>query len=366
MKISDAKAFLASVVAYNLTQFENGGDHNTFVVPMFIGDPGLGKTAIPKQVAKEAECPYFQTIVAQYDAGELAGMPFIGEKVTEHTRSDGTKYEMVEKQMIRLRPDYLPDIHDPDQLVGVYNLDEMPQAFLANQNICSQLVNEWRVGKHHISSGITICATGNKPENKAGTTAMPAHLKDRLLFIEVESNIEDSLDYFNKVGVDYRIRAFLKNNPGYLHKFTPGANSSPTPRSWEKTSVVINLGNKPHIRTAAIVGQIGTEAGTFFENWIRVEDRMPNLQDVIDHPEDVNKAPVFGERDPDVAYILLAALADAANDKNIANILKYIKRLPNQEFATFWAQDTFRRDPLLLNNRDVTRWKMTDGVKIMI
>lgn len=366
MRISEAKTFLASVVSYNLTQFEKGADHKTYVVPMFIGDPGLGKTAIPTQVAKEAGMPYFETIVAQYDAGELAGMPFTGDKVTTHRDAEGNLREAIEKQMIRLRPDYLPDIHDEDQLVGVYNLDELPQAFLANQNICSQLVNSWRIGKHLISSGITICCTGNKPENKAGTTAMPSHLKDRLLFLEVESHIDDSLDYFNKVGVDYRIRAFLKNNSGYLHKFTPGANSNPTPRSWEKTSVVINLGNAPNIRTQAIIGQIGTEAGTFFENWIRVEDRMPVLQDVIDHPEDVNKAPVFGERDPDVAYILLAALADAANDKNIGNILKYIKRLPNQEFATFWAQDAFRRDPALLNNRDVTRWKMTDGVKVMI
>lgn len=366
MRITEAKTFLASVVKYNLEQFERGKDHKTFIVPFYVGDPGLGKTAIPNQVAAEAGLPYFQTIVAQFDAGELAGMPMIGDKITMHETADGQVIEQVEKQMIRLRPDYLPDIHDPEQQVGIYNLDELPQAFLANQNICSQLVNQWRIGKHLVSPGITICCTGNKPENKAGTTAMPAHLKDRLLFLEVESNIEDSLNYFNQVGVDYRIRAFLKNNPGYLHKFTPGTNSNPTPRSWEKTSVIINLGNNPTIRTQAVIGQLGTDAGVFFENWIRVEHKMPVLEDVINNPEDPTKAPVFGERDPDVAYILLAALADAANKDNIMNILKYIKRLPNQEFATFWAQDTFRRDPALLNIREVTKWKMTDGVKIMI
>lgn len=366
MRISEAKTFLASVVKYNLEQFERGKSHKTFIVPIFTGDPGLGKTAIPTQVAEEAGLPYHQTIVAQYDAGELAGLPFVGDKITHHENPDGSKYELIEKQMIRLRPSYLPDIHDPDQQVGMYNLDELPQAFLANQNICSQIVNEWRVGDHKISAGVTICCTGNKPENKAGTTAMPAHLKDRLLFLEVESNIEDSLNYFNQVGVDYRIRAFLRNNPGYLHKFVPGTNSNPTPRSWEKTSVVINLGNPPGIRTQAIIGQIGTDAGVFFENWIRVEHKMPVLDDVINNPEDPTKAPVFGDKDPDVAYILLSALADAANKDNIGKILKYIKRLPNQEFATFWAQDTFRRDKSLLNIREVTQWKMTDGVKIMI
>ena len=40
---------------------------------MFEGDPGVGKTAFIKQCAEEEEVPYHQTIIAQYDAGELGG-----------------------------------------------------------------------------------------------------------------------------------------------------------------------------------------------------------------------------------------------------------------------------------------------------
>lgn len=369
MKHAEARTYLAKIIEHNLdvarTSATTGKDYNDYIVPFFVGDPGTGKTAIPKQVAREYELPYFQTIVAQYDAGEMAGLPFIGDKkVYLYDEEDqpvldavGNHLYEMEKQMIRLRPSYLP----PEHAVGVYNLDELPQAFLANQNICSQLVNEWRVGDHLISRGITICATGNKPENKAGTTTMPTHLRDRLNFITIEVDHEEWLVYAAGAGVDNRIRAYIRNNPGKLHKFDVGANANPTPRSWEKSSSIIKMGLTGTIRTQALGGQIGEGVGTEFETWLRCEDRMPDLQSVINAPE---SAPLFGNKDADVCYLLMSALADATKADNVGKIIKYIRRLPNQEFAAYWASDAFNRDKTLLQNRDVTQWKMTDGAKL--
>ena len=370
MKFSEAREYLTAVVAHNIEVAESSkSDINDFIVPGFFGDPGVGKTAIPKAVAKDIGITYFQTIVAQYDAGEMAGLPFMGEKRIPRVGADGNplvdaagnQVFDTETQMIRLRPSYLPDIHDPNQQVGVYNLDELPQAFLANQNICSQLVNEWRVGEHMISRGITICCTGNKPENKAGTTSMPTHLRDRINYIEIEADCDEWLTYASSVNLDIRIRAYLKQNPGQLHKFNVGANASPTPRSWEKTSSILKMDLKPTIRTQALTGQIGAYA-TEFETWLRVEDRMPRLEDVINNPDG---APVFGNKDADINYLLLTALADVSKPDNIGNIIKYIRRLPNQEFASVWAKDAFTRDKSLLNLKVVTEWKMKDGAKLI-
>lgn len=362
MKHSQAREYLRSIMLHNIEVAEKGSSVNDYIIPFFIGDPGVGKTDIPKQVAEEAGIPYFQTIVAQYDAGEMAGLPFIGERAVEHINEKGEHSTSIEKTMIRLRPSYLPDINDPNQLVGIYNLDELPQAFLANQNICSQIVNEYRVGDHRISRGITICATGNKPENKAGTTTMPTHLKDRLNFITIEVDADDWLEYASKKGLDRRVRAYIKQNPGKLHKFNVAANANQTPRSWTKTSAILGLNLPQAIRTEAIAGQIGEGAGSEFESWLRVEDRMPKLEDVINKPEE---APLFGNRDSDVLYLLVTALADVAKPDNIENIIKYIKRIPAQEFAAVWAKDAFTRDKSLLQLSAVTKWKLTDGAKLI-
>lgn len=391
MKISEAQTYLASVVKYNLEQMERGRGHSTFIVPMFIGDPGVGKTAITRQVARNYDLPYFQTIIAQYDAGEMAGLPFKATvnvqceelfktekdamafaaehrkvnpnaQASHHKGEDGKdtveftlNYD--EDRMVRLRPNYLPDAG-----IGIWNLDELPQAFLANQNIVSQIVNEYRVGEHTISSGITICATGNKPENKAGTTTMPSHLKDRLNFIPLEANLDEWLQYAAHHNLDARVRAFLRQNPVALHKFEPGAQANPTPRSWEKVSAILSMNLPRNIRREALNGQIGDGAANTFEGWLRVEDKMPKIEDILKDPMN---APVFGNKEADVLYLLLANLASIADDKNIEAILKYITRLPNQEFTSYWAKDTFSRNPKLFDNKHVSKWKFETAVSLL-
>lgn len=361
MRISEAKELLASIVVYNMEQYAKGAGAHTFVVPMFEGDPGLGKTAIPRQVAREmseklemGDFHYGQAIIAQFDAGEMAGLPFRAQ-VNIGEDKDGNP--ILEDQMLRLRPSWLPHFE-----FGVFNMDELPQAFLANQNVASQFVNEYRVGEHEISHGITVCCTGNKPENKAGTTTMPTHLRDRLAFISIEANVDDWLAYAAEHGVDFRIRAYIRNNPAHLHKFQPGAKANPTPRSWEKASAILSMGLSKTVRAATLQGQIGEGEATHFEAYLRVEDELPNLSDILKDPMN---APVFGNDKAHVLYMLLANLADIADSKNIEPIIKYIERLPNQEFAAYWAHDTFRRDKSLMENKHVTKWTMEKGVSLL-
>lgn len=341
---AEAITAIKEIVQYNVKQAVSRKSHNTFIVPILLGDPGVGKTAIPKQVAAELDIPYFQTIVAQYDAGEMAGLAFKSSvKVAEE--KDGEP--IMEDRMIRLRPNYLPDIADQNQHVGVYNLDELPQAFLSNQNIVSQLVNEYRIGEHQIPHGITIVCTGNKPENKAGTNPMPSHLKDRLLYMYVQPDHDGWLAHASKMGYDARVRTYIKQNPALLHAFTTGADKNPTPRSWEKTSAIMSLDVPVSIRSKLIGGQIGFGHSTTFESWLRVEDKMPNIEEILKNPE---KAPLFGPEDASVLYLLLANLADRCRiPANVKPVMEYIKRIPNKEFAMYFARDAVQQ------NKEITK-----------
>jgi hypothetical protein len=368
MRISAAKQLLKQVFTYNLEQAEKGAGENTYIVPFFVGDPGVGKTAIPRQVAREMTeqlavrdkdgniladqsiaVNYYQAIIAQYDAGELAGLPMMDAK---------------NENMIRLRPNYLPPVlaADGSAEIGIFNLDELPQAFLANQNIASQMVNEYRVGEHRISPAITICCTGNKPENKAGTTAMPTHLRDRLMFIEIEANLDDFLNYAAERRISPFIRAFLRENPKFLSQFDAGSNANPTPRSWEKVSAIVSMDLDPHIRREAIKGQIGEAATTTFDAYFKVQEKMPKIADILKDPE---KVPVFGNKNADILYLLIANLADIADDKNVGQIIKYVNRIEAQEFSVACLIDMVRRDPKLNQHPAVTKWKLGRGLELM-
>ena len=359
MKISDAKTMLTTILKYNIDEHLAGRSYKRFIIPCFIGDPGIGKTAIPTQVAEEEGVPFHQTIVAQYDAGEMAGFGIPTDVLFEN--EDGTRY--TEKRVIRARPDYLPDPRTPDGVVGIWNLDELPQAFLANQNLCSQIVNEYRLGEHLISQGITICCTGNKPENKAGTTTMPMHLRDRLMFISIEPDHKDFLDYAAKHALHRWVRAFIGKNPAYLHKFEVGVNAFPSSRSWERTSELLKMGHAPHILNECLAGQIGDGMAAQFLAWVKVEDRMPSAEDVIKNPESV---PVFENRDADILHMLMASLVEVADKKNLGQIITYLKRLPNAEWKAVWAKDVQLRHPEVNEVKAMTDFKLSDLTKILI
>lgn len=346
MRISDALTILKSIIEYNITEAtKKASGTSAFVVPFLISDPGVGKTSIIRQAAAYYNLRYYQVIVAQYDPGELAGLPFVSED---------------KKTMTRLRPNYLPPV---DGGGGVFNLDELPQAMLAAQNVCSQLVNEWRVGEHVLDRTITITATGNKPENKAGTTTMPTHLRDRLMFLPVEVDHEDFLVYATGAGIDPRIRVFIKQHPKALAKFEPAANACPSPRSWEKVNAVLAMeGLSKHQRKAALDGTVGPAAATEFEAWLRVEERIPKIEDIVANPL---TTPVFTNRDADVLYLVLSSLADNFKDTNGEAIVKYVERTPNKEFIAYWLTELRRRDKSLMQNKYILPMMLNVGNKLV-
>ena len=190
----------------------------------------------------------------------------------------------------------------------------------------------------------------------------PAHLKDRLMFIRVRADQEEWSSYAAKKGINPIIRTYLRQNPQNLHKFTPGSDANPTPRSWEKMSNVLSLNLPEDIRHAAACGTIGEGYATEFEAFMRIGDKLPDPDEVIRNPEE---APLFGPKDADVLRLLLASLADKATTKNVGQIMTYIKRLPNKEFSAVFTHDALSRDKKLQEVPAVRDWLMTDAAKMI-
>lgn len=336
MRLSIAKNIIQASVEANMKLSGNTSEYTT---PMLWGVAGLGKTTLVHDIAGELDMECRVVILAQYDAGELGGFPYL---------QDDT--------FVRARPHWFPT-----EGRGILFLDELPQAPVANQNIAAQLVNERRIGEHRLGAGWSIVCAGNDLSHRAGTNAMPTHLKDRLLHLEVEPNLDDALAYMTAKGVRPEVTGFLRFIPKQLSNFDKDAKACPSPRSWEKVSNILSWKLDPIAESEAISGQVGVGPSAEFSAFLRVFRELPDPELPLKDPEN---APL--PESPSVLYAVCSGLSYRVTKSNAGNFMKYLKRLPQQEFAAFAIKDALARLPDLKKDPAFRDWVLGGGAELVL
>src|SRR5260370_954023 len=118
--------------------------------PTFIwGGPGIGKSAIVRQVATSLEVALQDVRALLLDPVDLRGLPFLGP--------DGRSKWAT--------PDFLPTEGE-----GILFLDELNAAPAMVQASCYQLVLDRTLGEYTLPDGWAIVAAGNRHSAPAGRT----------------------------------------------------------------------------------------------------------------------------------------------------------------------------------------------------
>jgi hypothetical protein len=344
MKISQAIQITTAAVQSQLDALASGSWRAAdMIIPYWEGAPGLGKTEGNGQVAKRLGLEYLTLIGSQYDPAELSGWALPVEGTDEMRRS---------------KPDWWPDGSKPTLLA----LDELPQSTTAVQNIFAQLTNERRIGKRELPPNVAIVAAGNRMSDKAGTSAIPTHLRDRLMYLPVEADLEDVVAYLQRNNGDERVCGYLRARPEYLHKFDRDQTACPSPRSWDRVSTILSrFSVDPLCMSYSIAGQVGVEAAADFQTYLKVTSQMPDIDGIIANPM---RAPIPSNMS--ILHAVCAALSKRMAHVNAGNIIAYMKRLPQQEFAAFIMKDAINRDAELKKSNDVRQWVLSDGKALIL
>jgi len=116
----------------------------------------------------------------------------------------------------------------------------------------------------------------------------------------------------------------------------------------------------PQMRQA-FAGQIGEEAASTFVGYIKLHDKVPDMDKLIANPD---LAPV--DMDAGIMYAVSAGLSSRMDDKNAKNILKYMGRLPRRELTAYVVKDAISRDPSLKRCDAVREWALKDGRELIL
>jgi len=290
-------------------------------IPVFIwGSPGIGKSSIVKQIAKDKNLEFVDLRLSLLDPTDLKGIPF---------------YDKDNNQALWASPNFLPK--NPNSK-GILFLDEINTAPPSVQASAYQLVLDRKVGDYELPSGWSIVSAGNNESDRGVVYRMPPPLSNRFVHLDMEVSFEDWRVWAYKNRVDSSIIAFLHYDSEKLFAFDPSKNekSFPTPRSWEYVDKILSSTLDNSLLLETISGAIGNESATAFISFRKVMDRLPNIDEVLDG----NNIEV--EHNSQILFALISgiisSLRNSSSKSRIDNALKFSLTLP-KEFSVMLVKD---------------------------
>ena len=233
---------------------------------MMWGSPGIGKSAIVKQVAEPYGRPVFDIRLALLDPTDLRGIPY---------------YDPDRNTAVWATASILPQ--DPDSNAIIF-LDEINAAPPVIQAAAYQLVLDRQIGEYTLPEGVDIIAAGNREGDKAVTFKMPTPLLNRFIHIDFEVKFDDWYDWAIQNKIHEHVVGFLNHQKGKLNQFDPQGKSRgfPTPRSWEFVSRIMIQPASDSVVRNMVAGAIGEGAAIEFMTYREVYLTLPDPGEVLD------------------------------------------------------------------------------------
>lgn len=296
------------------------------------GAPGVGKSSILKQIARELPdyLPCYVD-VANLDLGDL-GMPVIDRESMTTAYAPNTRFGIGKGQT---RPVLLM-------------LDELGKASRPVLNMLLPVILEHRLGDVELPRGSIVFGTTNLDTDGVGDN-IPAHAFNRMTVMDVANPTADEwLGWAIQNSIAPEVMAFAREYPQVFERYdlidpkeknpyifsplTGNTKAFCSPRSLEKASNIVarreQLGDA---LLPALAGTVGESAARDLEANVMLADSMPRFTDIIAKPETCALPRSVG------AYFLMAfSLAARATEDNIEAVMTYSNR-----FDSFEAQALF-------------------------
>lgn len=305
------------------------------LVPFIQGSPGLGKSAVIREIAEENNLELIDIRLSQCDPSDLMGFP----------KLDGEVATYVPMDIFPTTNTPLP----PGKNGWIVFFDELNSAPKGVQVCAYKILLDRMVGQHKLHPNVFMCSAGNLATDKAVVNNLSTALRSRLVNLVMEPATEDWLEYAINKDFHFAITAYIqyKGIDG-LYNFNPDKDSETyaCPRTWEMLNKLLMHIDTPKDYIDLIIGTIGS-IGVEFIGFLDYCAGLPKLSDVL---EGTAKVPTKEGVKFLTCNWLLKELKDLKKDEEITKVMSYIEQY-SEEYCGLFLQSAGKKNPKVLTNK---------------
>ena len=208
---------------------------------LLIGPPGVGKTQIMEQIARECRIGLVAYTITHHTRQSAIGLPFI-----EKREFGGREYTATEYTMSEIVASVYNKMEETGLREGILFLDEINCVSETLAPAMLQLLQCKSFGSHKLPQGWIIAAAGNPPEFNKSVRDFDVVTLDRIKKIYVEPDYEVWKEYAETEGIYPAVRSYLNIKPQYLCTIetTVDGKQFATPRGWDDLSGLLQVYEK--------------------------------------------------------------------------------------------------------------------------
>lgn len=317
-----AKSIITTSVKYLL---ENPNLADKIPAILLRGNPGVGKSTIVRDVAKNLNIGFKDIRLAQMDRVDLCGVPSVNDNKTQWNI-----------------PSVWPDMDDKQG--GIILFDEITSAPADVQVAAYSMILDRRIPNTNYALPKTwfIVAAGNTTTDRAVVRSMSSALANRFAHLDVSTSVEDFISYGIENHFNPAILGFVQFRPDKLLDMnTENSNLEagwPSPRSWERVSTTLSIFENANedITRNVVYSLIGTNTGLEFMEFLKISKNNASVLEMLDGKIPVSIPTKIDEKYAfytAISYLVFDVKTKAEIDKRLSVVFKILDKSEN-DYAT--------------------------------